>query len=88
VVLELGGHPTRDHSRRAMTSARIRSTRCFGLMHSADQFAALAERSARVNPDGVLLLQYHSLTVIIRCGRWSARRHGTTRITPPPPWPA
>ena len=49
---------------------------CFGLMHSADQFAALAERSARVNPDGVLLLQYHSLAAIIRCGQWNALRHG------------
>ena len=49
---------------------------CFGLMHSADQFAALAERSARVNPGGVLLLQYHSLATIIRCGQWNALRHG------------
>ena len=49
---------------------------CFGLMHSADQSAALAERVARVTPGGVLLLQFHSLGTIIRCGQWNALRHG------------
>jgi hypothetical protein len=49
---------------------------CFGLMHSADQSAALAERVARVAKGGVLLLQYHSLDTIIRCGQWNALRHG------------
>jgi len=49
---------------------------CFGMMHSADQSAALAERVARVAPGGVLLLQYHSLGTIIRCGQWNALRHG------------
>ena len=49
---------------------------CFGLMHCSDQAAALAERVARVNPGGVLLLQYHSLGTIIRCGQWNALRHG------------
>jgi hypothetical protein len=49
---------------------------CFGLMHSADQAAALAERAARVAPDGVLLLQYHSLATIIRLGQWNSLRHG------------
>ncbi len=49
---------------------------CFGLMHAADQSAALAERTARVSPGGVLLLQYHSLNTIIRCGQWNALRHG------------
>ncbi len=48
----------------------------FGLMHVADQAAALAERTARVAPGGVLLLQYHSLEAIIRCGQWNALRHG------------
>src|SRR6516165_10338919 len=42
---------------------------CFGLMHAADQSAALAERTARVAPGGVLLLQYHSLGTIIRSGQ-------------------
>ncbi len=49
---------------------------CFGLMHAADQAAALAERAARVAPGGVLLLQYHSLHTIIRDGQWNALRHG------------
>jgi C-methyltransferase-like protein/putative zinc binding protein len=49
---------------------------CFGLMHSANQSPALAERVARVAKGGVLLLQYHSLDTIIRCGQWNALRHG------------
>jgi hypothetical protein len=49
---------------------------CFGMMHAADQSAALAERVARLAPDGVLLLQYHSLNAIIRQGQWNALRHG------------
>ena len=49
---------------------------CFGMMHSADQAAALAERAARLAPGGVLLLQYHSLDTIVRCGQWNALRHG------------
>jgi hypothetical protein len=49
---------------------------CFGMMHAADQGAALAERTARVRPGGMLLLQYHSLNTIIRCGQWNALRHG------------
>ena len=49
---------------------------CFGLMHAADQHQALAERAARLAPGGVLLLQYHALATIIRCGQWNALRHG------------
>jgi C-methyltransferase C-terminal domain/Putative zinc binding domain len=49
---------------------------CFGLMHSADQAAAVAERAARVSPGGVLLLQYHSLATIMRLGQWNSLRHG------------
>jgi hypothetical protein len=49
---------------------------CFGLMHAADQTAALAERAARVAPGGVLLLQYHALDTILRLGQWNALRHG------------
>ncbi len=49
---------------------------CFGLMHASDQRAALAERTARVAPGGVLLLQYHSLDAIISRGQWNALRHG------------
>jgi hypothetical protein len=49
---------------------------CFGLMHAPDQSAALAERAARLNPGGLLLLQYHSLATILRNGQWNALRHG------------
>jgi hypothetical protein len=49
---------------------------CFGLMHAADQSAALGERVARVATGGVLLLQYHSLSTIVRCGQWNVLRHG------------
>ena len=49
---------------------------CFGLMHAADQAAALAQRTARIEPGGTLLLQYHSLSAIIRHGQWNALRHG------------
>ena len=49
---------------------------CFGFMHAADQQRALAERAARVAPGGVLLLQYHALSTIIRQRQWNALRHG------------
>jgi len=49
---------------------------CFGMMHAADQAAALGERVARLAPGGVLLLQYHSLDTIVRLGQWNALRHG------------
>jgi hypothetical protein len=49
---------------------------CFGMMHAADQSSALAQRAGRLASGGVLLLQYHSLDTIIRCGQWNALRHG------------
>lgn len=49
---------------------------CFGLMHAADQRAALAQRAARLSPGGVLLVQFHSLATIVRTGQWNALRHG------------
>jgi C-methyltransferase C-terminal domain/Putative zinc binding domain len=60
---------------------------CFGMMHAADQYAALSERTARLADGGVLLLQFHSLDTIIRHGQWNVLRHGhyayysTTAIT-------
>ena len=48
---------------------------CFGMMHAADQAAALAERAAELSDTGVLLLQYHSLSAIVRGGQWNALRH-------------
>lgn len=47
-----------------------------GIMHDADQGAALAERVARLSPGGVLLVQFHSLASILRGGQWNALRHG------------
>jgi len=49
---------------------------CFGMMHAADQRAALAERAERLAPGGVLLLQYHALSTILACRQWNALRHG------------
>jgi hypothetical protein len=49
---------------------------CFGMMHAPDQHTALADRTARVAPDGVLLMQFHSLGAILRGGQWNALRHG------------
>jgi C-methyltransferase-like protein len=48
---------------------------CFGMMHAADQAAAIAERAAGLSDAGVLLLQYHSLSAIVRGGQWNALRH-------------
>jgi len=48
----------------------------FGLIHAPDQAGALAERTARVAPGGVLLLQYHALAAIIAHGQWNVLRHG------------
>jgi C-methyltransferase-like protein/putative zinc binding protein len=49
---------------------------CFGMMHAADQYEALAGRAARIARGGVLLLQYHALSTILGCGQWNALRHG------------
>ncbi|HEX3785673.1 MAG TPA: methyltransferase domain-containing protein [Pseudonocardiaceae bacterium] len=49
---------------------------CFGMMHAADQQAAVAERAGRLTDGGILLLQYHSLAAIVRSGQWNALRHG------------
>jgi C-methyltransferase C-terminal domain/Putative zinc binding domain len=48
---------------------------CFGMMHAANQAAALAERSAGLTDHGVLLMQFHALAAIIRSGQWNALRH-------------
>jgi hypothetical protein len=49
---------------------------CFGMMHAADQRAAIAERAGRLAPGGTLLLQFHSLETIISDRQWNALRHG------------
>ncbi|MDF2805131.1 MAG: uncharacterized protein K0S43_77 [Cellulosimicrobium sp.] len=48
----------------------------FGMMHDADQRAALQERVDKLADDGVLLLQYHTVAAIVRSGIWNALRHG------------
>ncbi|MBJ8340465.1 methyltransferase domain-containing protein [Antrihabitans sp. YC3-6] len=49
---------------------------CFGIMHEPDQRAAFRRRAEAMQPDGVLLLQYHSLATIVSDGQWNALRHG------------
>lgn len=48
----------------------------FGLMHEPDQRRAFAARAAATAPDGVLLVQYHSLHTIVAGEQWNALRHG------------
>lgn len=48
----------------------------FGLMHDADQNAALEQRVDELKPDGVLLVQFHSLAAVLRKRQWNAIRHG------------
>ncbi|WP_433579515.1 transferase [Nocardia brasiliensis] len=49
---------------------------CFGLMHEADQHGAFVQRAKATAPDGVLLVQFHSLHTIVRQHQWNALRHG------------
>ncbi|MGE2835277.1 class I SAM-dependent methyltransferase [Mycobacterium sp. SMC-4] len=48
----------------------------FGIMHDADQRAALEQRRDATAPGGVLLLQYHSLLAVVAQGHWNMLRHG------------
>ncbi|MFJ4654240.1 class I SAM-dependent methyltransferase [Nocardia sp. NPDC088792] len=48
----------------------------FGLMHEPDQRAAIARRVAATAPEGVLLVQFHSLLAIVARGQWNVLRHG------------
>ncbi|WP_079922472.1 class I SAM-dependent methyltransferase [Mycobacterium sp. AT1] len=49
---------------------------CFGIMHEPDQRDAFIRRAQLVEPDGVLLLQYHSIATIVEQDQWNALRHG------------
>lgn len=49
---------------------------CFGIMHEPNQREAFEERARVTAPNGVLLLQYHSLATIVEQGQWNALRHG------------
>jgi glutamate-1-semialdehyde 2,1-aminomutase len=48
----------------------------FGIMHDADQRTAFEVRAAATAPDGVLLLQFHTLGAIVAQGQWNSLRHG------------
>ena len=52
------------------------STACFGVMHEADQRAALRTRVDAVAPGGTLVLMFHSLAAIMDGGQWNALRLG------------
>jgi hypothetical protein len=49
---------------------------CFGIMHDRDQRSAFELRARATAPNGVLLLQFHSLMTIVGQGQWNALRHG------------
>jgi hypothetical protein len=46
------------------------------MMHTAEQHAALRQRAARLRADGLLVLQYHALSAILRLQQWNAIRLG------------
>lgn len=48
----------------------------FGMMHEADQAQAITTRARRTRPDGLLLLQFHSIATILELGQWNSLRHG------------
>lgn len=48
----------------------------FGIMHDRDQRAAFEERVGHLTDDGILLLQYHNISAIVRHGMWNALKHG------------
>lgn len=48
----------------------------FGLMHHPEISSAITQRMRRLAPEGVLLLQFHSLEAIVRGHQWNALRHG------------
>ncbi|MHA3702428.1 class I SAM-dependent methyltransferase [Jatrophihabitans sp. YIM 134969] len=48
----------------------------FGLMHDADQRAALERRTALLRDRGVIAVQFQPLDRIVELGQWNALRHG------------
>jgi C-methyltransferase C-terminal domain/Putative zinc binding domain len=68
-----------EHGLRAGTSgepAAVVVDGCFGVMHEIDQRAALQARADALGPDGVLIVQYHSLAAILAGSQWNAVRSG------------
>ena len=77
--------PTRWHvdpaTRRTWVHYRRRRRRtwCWTVSASCtnrDQRGAFERRARVTAPDGVLLLQYHSIVTIVEQGQWNALRHG------------
>lgn len=48
----------------------------FGVMHEPDQRRAFRLRAAKTAPNGVLLMQFHSLAAIVGEHQWNVLRHG------------
>lgn len=48
----------------------------YGLLHEPDQEVAIAERLARLGPDGALVLQLHPLESVVEVGQFVELRHG------------
>lgn len=48
----------------------------FGIMHDADQAAAVAERAAATSHNGILVFTIQPVGDIVAGGQWSALRHG------------
>lgn len=48
----------------------------FGMMHEADQRAAMINRISQMSEDAILLIQFHTVAAIVRSGFWNALRHG------------
>jgi len=47
-----------------------------GMMHAADQHAALVERLGHLAADGVLLMMIHNVSSVVRVGMWNALKNG------------
>ncbi|MGI5125228.1 transferase [Pseudonocardia sp. CA-107938] len=71
-LTELGLRPIAEGER----AADVFVDGVFGMMHAVDQAAALDASLARLAPDGLLLLQFHSLAAIVGHEQWNAVRHG------------
>lgn len=48
----------------------------FGVMHDADQQAAWRARADATAPDGVLIVQVHTVAAILEAHQWTSLRHG------------
>lgn len=73
-----GGTWLRLLTKRGFTRSRVADVvlDTFGIMHERDQRPAFEVRATTTAPDGVLLLQFHSLLTIVSQGQWNALRHG------------